>query len=112
MTPLAFPFRAGGFDHTLLAREGDVCLVGRSWPHLGGWAHYEIVILRRRAPHRLPNGILLPEREVYPAPTDWGRYGWSYVDRTKAERWHGAVCRRWRSRTAPKSVGHTPAIGG
>jgi len=106
--PLAFPFRAGGFDHTLLAREGDVCLIGRSRPALGAYSHYEIVVLRRQAAHRLPNGVMLPEREAYPAPTDWGLYGWSYVDRAKAERWYGAVCRRWRSRRPSKSVERTP----
>jgi len=95
---LRFPFTARGYLHTLLAREGRVCLVER-----GQGAHYEVVILRARPPARCPSGTLLPAREAYPSTSDWGEYGWSYVQRENAERWYRAVCRRERSRMRRKS---------
>jgi len=98
MEPLAFPFRADGFDHTLLARSGQVCLVSRNHG-----AHYDIVILQHRPATRFPDGTELPTREGYPKTSEWGKFGWSYVNRVKAERWYRTICRRQQAQTRSKS---------
>jgi hypothetical protein len=96
--PIVFPFTRGGVQHTLLAREGAVCLVGRG-------SHYEIVILRPRAAGVAPNGQIIPAAsEAYPRTSEWGQSGWSYVHRDKAEKWYRVVCRRQRARTPTESV--------
>ena len=76
---LHFPFTAGGYVHTLLARVGRWCVVERTWvedgrPHL---PHYEIVCLQQRPPRTWPDGRVTPAREAYPELSKWGRAGWS-----------------------------------
>jgi hypothetical protein len=102
--PLHFPFTAGGYVHTLLAREGRVCLVER-----GNGAHYEIVVLQHRPASRAPSGALVPAHEGYPKTSEWGKCGWSYVQRVNAERWYRTICRRQRSRTRARVV--SPSAG-
>jgi hypothetical protein len=69
---LVFPFHVGGFDHELLARDGDVCLVQR------GPEHFEVVILQHR-PAEVLLGRAYPAREAYPGTSQWGEAGWSYA---------------------------------
>jgi hypothetical protein len=109
--PIAFPFRRGGFQHTLLAREGAVCLVGRGpGSDPDGFAHYEIVVLRPRAAHVAPDGRIIPAAcEAYPSSSAWGQSGWSYVHWDKAEKWYRVICRRQqRSRTPAESLERAP----
>ena len=70
--PLVFPFHVGGFDHELLAREGDVCLVQR------GPEHFEVVVIQHR-PAEVVKGHAYPAREAYPGTSQWGEAGWSYA---------------------------------
>ena len=106
--PLLFPFHVGGFDHELLAREGDVCLVQR------GPEHFEVVILQHR-PAEVLLGRAYPAREAYPGTSQWGEAGWSYAG---SERSAGLARERFdllvrrRARRAPKSPLRSSDVGG
>jgi hypothetical protein len=39
---------------------------------------FELVIIRVREAHTLPNGTWVETGEVYPATSQWGQYGWSF----------------------------------
>lgn len=97
--PLTFPFKAGGFEHLLVQRDGDVCLVQR-----GPW-NFEVVLIQHRPAETFPGGKSYPPRETYPKPTQWGTAGWSYTTQANAEkrfRWQVDEARR-KSRRATES---------
>jgi hypothetical protein len=96
--PLVFPFRAGGFDHLVLQRDGDVCFV-----QLGPW-NFEVVLIQHRPAEKIC-GRAYPPREGYPSASQWGTAGWSYTKQDKAEerfRWQVGEAKR-KSRIASES---------
>jgi hypothetical protein len=96
---LVFPFKAGGFDHLLLQRDGDVCLVQR-----GPW-NFEVVLIQHHPARAYPDGRTTPPREGYPGSSQWGKAGWSYISQEKAEkrfRWQLGEAKR-KSRIASES---------
>jgi hypothetical protein len=55
-------------DVAVYERSLDV----QSEPH-----ELEIVLIRVVPEKVMPDGARVPEREAYPTPSEWGRYGWS-----------------------------------
>jgi hypothetical protein len=111
-----FPFIRGGYRHSLLKRDGDVCLVERRNLETDS-VHYEIVCLRRRPARIGPRGTLLPATTVYPSSARWGHAGRTYTSRADADRrWE---CLVLRTRPPPAAtqrpggrVGVHPPLGG
>jgi hypothetical protein len=89
-----FPFTRDRFTHTLLQRDGAVCLVERT-NHDTGSVHWEVVRLHWERERVGPNGALFPAGERYPTGNDWGTDGWTYTSLADAE-W------RYRDLLAPK----------
>lgn len=75
---LGFPFTRNRFEHRLVERVGDVCLVERTNQDTGG-VHWEVVIVQHRKACTLPDGTTAPEREAYPSTGQWGTAGWTYT---------------------------------
>lgn len=96
MTPLPSKFtgRADqkGWQFTVLKRHGDVVLVGKS-KNAGdhGWMLFEVVIVQKAPERVFPGGITVPAHEAMHGASVWGTYGWSFVDRTAAEKVYGTA---------------------
>lgn len=46
--------------------------------------HFEVIKIRRASEHIMPDGAVLPPREVYPSGNDWGLRGWTHCERQDA----------------------------
>jgi hypothetical protein len=75
MIPLPESFKHGGFNFTLLNRDGRVALFAKSKPGMS--VRYEVVLVESR-PAELVGGKDYPPREAMPKTSSWGRLGWSY----------------------------------
>jgi hypothetical protein len=74
--PLPNGFRRGLWEYRRLERVGPIAIYERY--HLGQKPSYETIIIRVQPPKTMPNGNVLPWREVYPAPSQWGKFAWSF----------------------------------
>ena len=43
-----------------------------------------VVRIRNKKTSKLPNGVVLPHREVFPSPSEFGKTGWFYMKKSKA----------------------------
>ena len=71
-------FKRGGIDYRQSWRQKDVAVY-----EYGSAPRYELVILRVREEHLLPNGKPHPRGETYPATSQWGQYGWTLGPRDR-----------------------------
>jgi len=99
MLPLEFPFERDRFRHELIGRTGQVYLVERTSLATGS-RHWEVVIVLRCRSHVLA-GVAYPAREGYPTTKQWGRYGWTFTERSQAERKMAELALTY-SRAAPQ----------
>ena len=42
-----------------------------------------VVRIRNKKPSKLPNGVVLPHREVFPSSSEFGKTGWFYMKKSK-----------------------------
>src|SRR5262249_55062329 len=108
MQTLQFPLVKNGYQHDLLERAGNVCLVQRVNTSTGS-VHWEVVILHRKPAKTLPSGRTRPAGEAYPSTSSWGQAGWTYIELREArERFEALVGKvgfcRSLSRTALQPV--------
>src|SRR5271166_5310794 len=63
-------------------RKADVAIYERSFP---GKKPHELELISIKIKHEgmTPTGSMVPEREAYPSPKEWGMYGWSFPVRYK-----------------------------
>ena len=82
------------FSYDQLRRQGMVALYSQR--HLAsGILRYEVVRLRIAPAYVFPNGSAVPEREVYPGSSAWGRDGWTHHTLATAEaQWQRFVALR------------------
>lgn len=83
MKTIELEFTKAGFAHRVLERKGNILLVQRQH-HDVSTPHWEVVKIRVR-PERLLGGRLVEGGEAYPAPEEWGTYGWTYSDLESAK---------------------------
>jgi hypothetical protein len=103
MQTLRFPFVKNGYQHDLLERVDDVCLVERINIYTGS-VHWEVAILHQVPAKTLPSGRIRPAGEAYPSTSSWGRAGWTYIELPDArERFEALV----RKAGFCKSLSHT-----
>ena len=107
--PLRFPFDREGFRHTLVRREGDVCLVERRNLRVRPPSvHWEVVVLEHRPAETMRSGRAYPAREAYPSTGSWGERGWTFTERAMADARMAVLVSRVRQR-APRPP--SPAVG-
>jgi hypothetical protein len=75
---LRFPFTRDRFEHRLVERVGDVCLVERVNQVTRG-VHWEVIVVQHRRARTLPNGRTVSAGEAYPSAERWGTAGWTYT---------------------------------
>jgi hypothetical protein len=88
--PLEFPFTRDGFEHQLVERQGDVCLVERKNKRTGS-IHYEVILVQHHPARTFPDGRTVPAREGYPADSQWGIAAWTRVTLPDARACFGDV---------------------
>lgn len=64
-------------------RQGDVAVYERSLPKKEPH-ELELICIAIKTAGVTPTGALVPEREAYPSPSEWGTLGWSFPVRHKA----------------------------
>ncbi len=75
---LAKAFNARGFNFEQIKRKGNIALYRKAKEGEGGLVEsFEVIKIRTRKAAKLPSGKSLPQREIYPASSDWGTYGWT-----------------------------------
>jgi hypothetical protein len=75
--------RHAGFDLRQVKRIGQVALYKKTKGNCTGW---EIILIRKRPGHHLPNGKYLSVRECYPASSEWGIRGWTAMSFATAQK--------------------------
>ena len=75
-------FKYNGFDYRLCQKKGKVAIYFQflNDKFLG----YEVIVLKFTKAF-VTHGTFYPDRWLYPKDNDWGLYGWTYKDATKAE---------------------------
>jgi hypothetical protein len=43
---------------------------------------FEVIVIQVKPPSVCPSGSLVPWREVYPVPEQWGTYGWTFTSQS------------------------------
>lgn len=78
----------GRWRFRLVKRSGLIALVAKRQFKPIPWAvdTWEVVKLRVRPTHTWPNGRTTPQHEAMPCSEAWGSQGWSYQDRSDAEK--------------------------
>jgi hypothetical protein len=74
--PLPNGFIRGLWDYRRVDRIGPIAIYER-W-RLGQRPSYETIIIRVQGPRTIPGGKTLPWREVYPSPSQFGKFAWSF----------------------------------
>src|SRR5258707_15403262 len=83
MTPLPTLIRRGGFELTMVRREGRAAIYRQHLPG-GNPNHdaYEVVLPQIRNTNH--EGEPVEPYEGYPAAESWGKKGWTFTDLAKA----------------------------
>jgi hypothetical protein len=81
MTPLPQTFRRSGWDYKVLSRDGDVAVLEQT--KAGCDTRYEVVVVQRHNGYEI-GGKVMPPGEAMPSPEQWGRLGWTLMDRESA----------------------------
>lgn len=71
--PLVTSFKKGGFNHTLVERDGNLAIFEKTKP---GFKNYEVVKVKVH-PGGEVFGKTIGPHERYPSSEQWGSYGWT-----------------------------------
>lgn len=77
--------KRGSYNYYLLQRIGMIAIYEQrrlKTPDRG--CGYVVVRIRNKKTSKLPNGVVLPHREVFPSPSEFGKTGWFYMKKSKA----------------------------
>ena|ERR1700746_357665 len=83
MQPIETEFSYAGHLLRQIWRQGDVALYERSLSKNAEPHELELVIVKIRPDHVMPNGKLVTAHEAYPQPSEWGTSAWSFPIRMK-----------------------------
>jgi hypothetical protein len=62
------------FRYAQVERAGDVAIFTQTHKATGR-VRYEVVRIRIQPAHTWPTGVTSPEKEAYPGPGSWGKFG-------------------------------------
>jgi hypothetical protein len=101
MTPLGNTYRKNGFHYELVKRRGDIALFRQCYaPGDGGFA-YEVIIVQKD-PERVIADVTIPAHERAPGNEEFGKKGWAYVSRERAEAKMTELMKTPENEAAPK----------
>jgi hypothetical protein len=84
MKTLPTAFRSGSFDFKLLVRDGHIALLRKTKPGLA-FETFEVVVVQHHK-ERIIAGKSIEGGEAMPSSEQWGSKGWTFSDKTSAER--------------------------
>ena len=95
MIPLPKRFTQSGFHFHVLKRKGPWVMLEKTRCHATDCAkvHFEVVKIQHFKERTFPNGITVPAHEILPSSEQWGIYGWTPIDRERAEELFAEKCR-------------------
>ena len=77
--------KRGSYQYHLIERIGLIGLyeqrVVKNSKNISG---YVVARIRKEKSKKLPNGVVLPHREKFPSPSEFGRAGWFYMKKSWA----------------------------
>jgi hypothetical protein len=73
-----------GFDYSLIEREGRIAWYEARYLNGSELVGYVVVKIRVRKGTMLPSGLLTSCREVFPAPSEFGKFGWFYMPKSRS----------------------------
>jgi hypothetical protein len=77
--------KRGSYHYYLMHRIGMIAIYEQRRPKTPDRAcGYAVVRIRNQKPSKLPNGVILPHREVFPSPSEFGKTGWFYMKKSRA----------------------------
>jgi hypothetical protein len=82
LEPLSSELRFAGHTLKQVFREKRIAIYARVRPNREPH-EFELVVIRDKPAATLPSGSIVPEREAYPQPSEWGRWGWSFPIRER-----------------------------
>jgi hypothetical protein len=76
--------KRGSYQYHLIERIGLIGLyrqrVIKNPKNISG---YVVARIRKEKSKKLPNGVILPHREKFPSPSEFGKWGFFYMKRSK-----------------------------
>lgn len=77
--------KRGSYNYYLVERLGMIAIYDQRRPKTPDKVcGYAVVRIRKQKSSKLPNGVILPHREKFPSPSDFGRTGWFYIKKDRA----------------------------
>jgi hypothetical protein len=77
--------KRGPYLYYLIQRIGMIAIYEQRRPRTSDRAcGYAVVRIRNKKSYKLPNGVMLPHREVFPSRSEFGRTGWFYMKKSRA----------------------------
>ena len=77
--------KRGPYLYYLIQRIGMIAIYEQRRPRTPDRAcGYAVVRIRNKKSYKLPNGVMLPHREVFPSRSEFGRNGWFYMKKSRA----------------------------
>jgi hypothetical protein len=82
LEPVSSELRYAGHILKRVFREKRIAIYARARPN--SQPHeLELVVIRDKPAATLPSGSIVPEREAYPQPSEWGKCAWSFPIRER-----------------------------
>jgi hypothetical protein len=82
LAPVSSELRYAGHTLKRVFREKRIAIYARARPN--SQPHeLELGVIRDKPAATLPSGSIVPEREAYPQPSEWGRWAWSFPIRER-----------------------------
>lgn len=103
MQPLPTTYNKNGFTFNQVDREGDVAIYEQIMPELSKRVAYEVFEVLKK-PAATINGVDIPERESCPGNEQWGNYGFTVYDLSKAKQKQAEIAEKIRNRQESKTV--------
>lgn len=82
LEPVAVELAYGGHTLKQVFRQNSIAIYARARPNSDPH-ELELVVIREKKASTMPNGAIIPEREAYPSPGEWGRWAWSFPIRER-----------------------------
>jgi hypothetical protein len=81
---LAPNFKRRGWEYSLIKRDGMIAVYEQRNPcRLDKISGFAVVRIKTVKETKMPNGKIVPPREKFPSPSEFGRYGWYYMSKSK-----------------------------
>ena len=77
--------KRGSYQYYLMQRIGMIAIYEQRRPKTPDrGCGYAVVRIRNKKSYKLPNGVMLPHREVFPSRSEFGKTGWFFMKKSRA----------------------------